>query len=135
MINTATVLQDVLDGLISTHITSKHIHWVVRGRTFQQAHVLLDELVTILQKHADVLAERMVYLAIPPEPFEGGTLDIPSGFIRDDEVYSLMSSMLDALSQLIEDAYDMNLDAASEDVLIAAQRDVDKYQWFFRSHV
>lgn len=131
----ANNLQHLLNGFIGLHLAAKHLHWVVRGRTFQQTHELLDEVVDVLQGHSDDIAERMAYLGVAPDPFNSA-ITLPYGFISDTRCHQIMSEALDSLSELCDMVYDNEkLDEATEDVVIAAQRDIDKYQWFFRSHL
>ena len=62
-----TVLQDTLADYLDLSLVAKQAHWNVVGQNFRDAHLHLDELVTLARDDADAVAERAATLGVSPD--------------------------------------------------------------------
>ena len=139
----ATLLQDRLVALADLGATLKHIHWNVVGPHFVSIHQMLDPQYAGVQRMTDDFAERIATLGGVPralpgaivaqrswDDYELGRADAIAHLGALDLVYSGVISDHRAAIQAISD-----VDPISEDVLIESTRELEKYQWFVRSHL
>ncbi len=136
-------LQLRLHALNDLQLVLKHAHWNVVGPHFIGVHEMLDPQVDGVRDMVDVMAERMATLGIPPVGTPGALVEA-----RTWNDYSLMRA--DAAAHLaaldlvyngvIEDhrtaAEEIEkLDIVSHDMLVGQIAELEKYQWFIRSHL
>lgn len=136
-------LQGRLSAYNDLHLTLKHVHWNVVGRTFIAVHEMLDPQVELVRGFADVVAERIATLG-------GSPIGTPGQIIKDRtwEDYSLArASIFDHLSAL-NTVYDGvissnrevikeldELDLVTQDLVISQTGELEKFQWFVRAHL
>jgi starvation-inducible DNA-binding protein len=138
---------DLFNGLLAdaTDLRSqaKQAHWNVKGDNFIALHLLFDEIATALLPLQDEIAERAVQLGGEvkgtlrqaasatslPEYLQGAA----DSSAHVDALSSALAAFGTSLREGIE-ACDKAEDMASQDILIEAQRVVDKYVWFVEAH-
>jgi starvation-inducible DNA-binding protein len=137
----------LLNGLLAdaTDLRSqaKQAHWNVKGDNFIALHELFDLIATDLLPIQDELAERAVQLGGEvqgtlrqaasatslPEYLPGAA----DGSAHVDALSTALAAFSTSLRNGIE-ACDKAEDMATQDILIEAQRSVDKYTWFVEAH-
>lgn len=139
----AAALQDRLYSLIDLTMTLRHIHWNVVGPHFMSVHQMLDPQYEGVAEMADVVAERIATLGASPSGVPGKLVEARSwddySLDRSDSIAHLAALDL-VYTGVITDhraAIDAvgGLDPMSEDILIGQTRELEKYQWFVRSHL
>ena len=135
------ILEGRLASMLDLQLTLKHVHWNVVGPNFLSVHEMLDEHVAVVRDFSDQLAERVrtlggVPVGTPAAIVERRTWDDygrSRGLVVDhladlDGVYTgIIEDHRAAVSQLSE------LDAISEDLMIAQTAQLEMFQWFIRS--
>jgi starvation-inducible DNA-binding protein len=136
---TGDALQDALVDLIDLGLVAKQAHWNLTGRNFRSVHLELDKVVEIARNHADVVAERAVAIGVNPDGRVRTVADstrlgqLEAGYLQDDKV---VAAMTDLLAEIIRrfrahiaatDATDL----VSQDLLIAATRELEEQHWMF----
>jgi starvation-inducible DNA-binding protein len=139
----AADLQQCLENLLELSLTLRHIHWNVVGPNFIGVHEMLDPQYNAVQLMCDQLAERIAQLGSVP-------IGIPSRFVTgvDREGYQLdradSLAHLGALDLVYSDVVAQHrqaigssgdVDVISQDLLIGQTGDLEKFQWFVRSHL
>ncbi|GAB2864725.1 DNA starvation/stationary phase protection protein [Actinoallomurus bryophytorum] len=136
---TGDALQDALVDLIDLGLVAKQAHWNLTGRNFRSVHLELDKVVEIARNHADLVAERAVAIGVNPDGRVHTVADssrlgpLEAGYLQDDKV---VAAMTDLLAEIIRrfrahiDATD-DADLVSQDLLIAATRDLEEQHWMF----
>ena len=138
------VLQARLHDLNDLHLLLKHAHWNVTGPNFIAVHEMLDPEVEAVLAQADETAERIATLGGTPDgradaitrnrtwkPFDvdgrAGTekylealIEYYDAFIADDRK---------AIAELDE------LDVISSNIIQDHVQELEKFQWFMRSHL
>lgn len=138
-----TILQKRLASYSDLHLTLKHIHWNVVGRSFIGVHEMLDPQVDLVRGYADAVAERIAAMGASPRGRAG---DIIAD--RDWDDYSLLrdttNAHLAALNKVYEGVIASNreaitqlgdIDPVSEDLVIGQTGELEKFQWFVRAHL
>ncbi len=139
----ADALQERLGSLIDLSLTLKHIHWNVVGPNFISVHQMLDPQYAGVSLMADETAERIATLGgspsgVPGKLVERRTWDDYS-LDRADSITHLAA--LDVVYEGVigghRAAIDAvgDIDAMTEDMLVGQTRELEKYQWFVRSHL
>lgn len=136
-------LQGRLSAYNDLHLTLKHVHWNVVGRTFIAVHEMLDPQVELVRGFADVVAERIATLG-------GSPIGTPGQIIKDRtwEDYSLARASifdhLSALNTVYDGVINSNrevikeldeLDLVTQDLVISQTGELEKFQWFVRAHL
>jgi starvation-inducible DNA-binding protein len=136
---TGDALQEALVDLIDLGLVAKQAHWNLTGRNFRSVHLELDKVVEIARNHADVVAERAVAIGVNPDGRVRTVADasrlgqLEAGYLQDDKV---IAAMTDLLAEIIRrfrahiEATD-DADLVSQDLLIAATRDLEEQHWMF----
>jgi starvation-inducible DNA-binding protein len=136
---TGDALQDALVDLIDLGLVAKQAHWNLTGRNFRSVHLELDKVVEIARNHADVVAERAVAIGVNPDGRVRTVADssrlgqLESGYLQDDKVIAAMTDLLAEITRRFRahiDATD-GTDLVSQDLLIAATRDLEEQHWMF----
>lgn len=139
----ADVLQRRIHVFNELQLTLKHAHWNVMGRSFIGIHEMLDPQINIVRVFIDDLAERVATLGVAPNGLPGALVasrvgeDYHLGRANSldhiaalDEVYnSVISGQREAIEQVSD------LDPVTEDMLIGQTGELEKFQWFLRSHL
>ena len=136
-------LQATLVDLVDLSLVGKQLHWSVVGPGFRPLHLQLDELVDSWRDLADTVAERAVAIGSFPDGqaavvaarSEGKAL--PVGAIQDHEVVRELAHRIAEVSELARARMDRlgELDAASQDVLVAVVRALEEQQWMVRAQL
>ena len=135
-------LTPVLHDLIALAVNGKQAHWHVRGENFVDVHEFLDVVIAHAQESGDTVAERLVTLAVPVDARIGTVAANASnpemlvGFQQSEVTVREIVAQLDATLATIYRAIDglADIDAVSQDLVIAAAQQLDKDRWFLSSH-
>ncbi|MFZ0216476.1 MAG: DNA starvation/stationary phase protection protein [Candidatus Dormiibacterota bacterium] len=138
----AGILQELVVDVTDLSLQGKQAHWNLRGRSFRDLHLQLDELVDLAREGADTLAERLLQLGVAAdgrvatlvrdshlEPF-------PEGRVRDHEALELIVARLETVSQVGHSRLGQlgELDPVSQDLVIAVLEGLEKQLWMFEAH-
>lgn len=139
----ADLLQRQLSTYNDLHLTLKHVHWNVVGRSFIGVHEMIDPQVELVRGYADEVAERIATLGHSPQGTPGAILKdrtwddysvgrdtVPAHLAALDLVYE---GVIEDLRKAI-DATD-DLDPVTQDILIGHAAALEKFQWFVRAHL
>jgi len=138
------VNQILADTIILYHLYKKH-HWMMRGHTFYQLHLLLDKHAGEQIELIDAMAERVqtlggVAIADPRHVAEVTKIQRPPNGV--EEVPMMLSRLLEAheliISELREaiDKTSANQDSGTNDLLVSqALRTNETQVWFLAEHL
>lgn len=138
------VNQILADTIILYHLYKKH-HWMMRGHTFYQLHLLLDKHAGEQIELIDAMAERVqtlggVAIADPRHVAEVTKLKRPPNGV--EEVPMMLSRLLEAheliISELREaiDKTAANQDSGTNDLLVSQVLRTNELQvWFLAEHL
>lgn len=137
------VLQLRLHALNDLQLTLKHAHWNVVGRDFIAVHEMLDPQIELVRGYADEVAERMATLGVSPNGLPGALVAARTWDDYDlarattiqhlaalDVVYTGLITAHRAAMTEIEP-----LDVVTHDMLLGQVSELEKFQWFMRSHL
>jgi starvation-inducible DNA-binding protein len=136
-------LQAALVELIDLALVGKQLHWSVTGPHFRSLHLQLDELVDSWHDLADTVAERAVSLGYWPDG-QAATVSagseiapVPRGALADHDVARALTLRLAAVSERMRTRMHRlgELDAASQDVVIAVVRELEQQLWMLRAQL
>lgn len=138
----AGLLQGLVVDLTDLSLQGKQAHWNVRGTTFRDLHLQLDELVESAGRHADTLAERCLALGVAADGrlqtiARNTHLDpFPEGRVEDHIVVTLVVNRLETVSESARKQLGRlgELDPASQDLVLEALEDIEKQLWMFDAH-
>lgn len=130
-------LQATLIELVDLALVGKQLHWSVSGPHFRSLHLQLDELVDAWRDLADTVAERAIAIGSWPDgqadavAAGGESSRVERGAVPDYAVVRDLTRRLDAVSERVRVRMDRlgELDAASQDVLIAVDRALEQQLW------
>lgn len=139
----AETLQLRIHAFNDLQLTLKHAHWNVVGRSFIGVHEMLDPQIGLVRGFTDELAERMATLGVAPNGLPGALVkarswsDYPLSRATTnehiaalDEVYTgIITSQRKAIEEVSK------IDPITEDILIGQTAELEKFQWFLRSHL
>jgi starvation-inducible DNA-binding protein len=140
----ALVNQILADTIILYHLYKKH-HWMMRGHTFYQLHLLLDKHAGEQIELIDAMGERVqtlggVAIADPRHVAEVTKLKRPPNGV--EEVPMMLSRLLEAheliISELREaiDKTAANQDSGTNDLLVSQVLRTNELQvWFLAEHL
>jgi len=141
--NAASLLNQTLANCSDLYSQTKQAHWNLRGPRFYQFHLLFDRLAESVEKHLDVIAERVSSLGavakgtvrdaahnsaldeFPTEP-AGDTAYVAALIDR----YAVAAN---ATRKAIDESDDAG-DADTADLLTAVSRDLDEALWLLEAH-
>ena len=139
----AGILQERLHALNDLALTLKHVHWNVVGPHFIAVHEMIDPQIDEVREFIDETAERIATLGASPNGLAGQLVKA-----RTWDDYSLgratTNQHLGALDEVyvgvIEDhrkaqEASADIDAVTEDMLIAQIKSLELFQWFVRAHL
>lgn len=138
------VNQILADTIILYHLYKKH-HWLMRGHTFYQLHLLLDKHASEQIELIDALAERVqtlggVAIADPRHVAEVTKIQRPPNGV--EEVPVMLSRLLEAHELIIGelrvaiDKTAANQDSGTNDLLVSqALRTHETQVWFLAEHL
>jgi starvation-inducible DNA-binding protein len=136
------LLQSCVTASIDLALALKQLHWNIRGSQFQPVHEFLDEIIDHARSTSDILAERMVTLGVPAIGQRTSLADSPiqkveDSFVKDTAVLEQTGNALDATIRVLREAQEAlgEIDAVTEDHVIAALQDYEKDLWMIRSHL
>ncbi|OYN89186.1 Dps family protein [Parenemella sanctibonifatiensis] len=139
----ASKLQSRLHALNDLQLTLKHIHWNVVGPKFISVHEMLDPMVEQARAMADEIAERMATMGVEPIGTPGDLVatrtweDYPIGRAQAAEHLAALDLVFDGVISGHRDVMNEagKVDAVVEDILIGQIKELEKSQWFVRSHL
>ena len=134
-------LQDTVTDLIALALNTKQLHWNIQGPRFQSVHELLDVLHAEYLLQIDELAERVSAVGHPVDgraatvAAQAGVPEVPEGFVRDDAVIEMQLKGLESVINRVRPRQEHlgEVDAPSEDMLIALLQILEKHAWMLRS--
>lgn len=141
----AAGLNSVLADTRILHDLYKKTHWTMRGATFYQLHLLMDEHAEGQLKIIDAVAERIhalgaIAVADPRHVAELATIPRPPD--GAEEVPAALSRLLEAHERIIEtarrvtDVTETKKDHTSNDLLTSTVLPVNEMQtWFIAEHL
>ncbi|AGY57209.1 Dps family protein [Gloeobacter kilaueensis] len=136
--------QLLADSVILYYLYKKH-HWLVRGETFYQLHLLLDKHADEQLELVDMIAERIqklggIAISDPRHVAEVTRISRPPN--GAEEVPAMLSRLLEAHQIVIEDARkgaeltDENGDSSTNDLLTSEVLPTNETQiWYIASHL
>jgi starvation-inducible DNA-binding protein len=138
------LLNQNLADLTDLYAQTKHAHWNVKGPTFYQVHLLLDELAEKVEEFVDEVAERATALG---GVAQGGAKHVAAHsrlpeFPRDTfEVQAVLHAMAERYGIVAKnvraaiDESDTHGDADTADLFTQVSREIDKFLWFLEAHL
>lgn len=139
----AAELQGELIDLIDLSLLAKQAHWTVVGDNFRSFHLQLDELVTAYRTWTDQVAERMVTVGALPDG-QSRTVAAMSELPELDKDWVDVTKLVATIADRVEAAARRarrhmealgELDAVSEDLLIAIVTGLEEQLWMLRAQV
>ncbi len=146
------VNQILADTIILYHLYKKH-HWLMRGHTFYQLHLLLDKHADEQLESIDAMGERVQTLGGVAIPLQGGFANADPRHVAEvtkikrppngvEEVPVMLSRLLEAHELIIgelRDAIDKtaaNRDSGTNDLLVSQVLRMNELQvWFLAEHL
>jgi starvation-inducible DNA-binding protein len=146
--NAKAAVIDVLNARLADSIDlaliTKQAHWNLKGPNFIAVHEMLDPMRAAIDKHVDVIAERIAQLdgvalgtsqvVAKATALEAYPTDISKA---TDHLTALADRYAKLANQVREDidTTDEAGDAGTADILTAFSRELDKDLWFIKSHL
>lgn len=135
------VLQPILTDLIAFGLNVKELHWNVIGKNFRPIHLHLDEIYSDVQEAIDEVAERISACGHSPLGTAGSVAkdteleDVPSGFLKDDEVLLLASDHIHELIGLLRSRMQTieDVDTVTADMLHQVVAKLEKHHWMLQA--
>ncbi|MFM2304737.1 MAG: hypothetical protein RLZZ135_2149 [Cyanobacteriota bacterium] len=140
-----TLINQILaDTIILYHLYKKH-HWMMRGHTFYQLHLLLDKHASEQLESIDIMGERVqtlggVAIADPRHVAEVTKIKRPPNGV--EEVPVMLSRLLEAHESIIGelraaiDKTAANRDSGTNDLLVSQVLRMNELQvWFLAEHL
>jgi len=141
----AARLNQVLADTRILHDLYKKSHWLMRGATFYQLHLLLDRHAEQQEKIVDLLAERVQTLgaiAVGDPRHVAEITRIPRPPDGAEEVPAMLSRLLEAHEHIIKDARELAQradelgDLVTNDILVSDVLRTNELQvWFIAEHL
>jgi len=139
----AQFLSPVVRDLEALVVNGKHLHWHVRGVSFQQIHELLDGVVAHAQEYADTAAERIIALGLPVDSRIGTVAEksslpeIADGFQPWEQTVAAVVGQIDATLVTVREAIKGldDIDLSSQDIAIAIEQGLTKDRWLLQAHL
>lgn len=136
------ILQSRLAAYNDLHLTLKHVHWNVVGPNFISVHEMLDPQVEQVRLYADEAAERIAALGGSPQGTVGSIVadrTLPEYPLGRDTAMHHLAALDEVYSKLVADnreTFDaLEDDLVSQDLLVTATGELEKFQWFIRAHL
>ena len=132
-------LNHLLAAYTITAQNARFCHWNVLGPVFEDNHEIFGETYDMLSDQVDVFAEQIRILGEYPmsklaDYLKETKIEEIDGTLSAAEMQkSLHDNLLhisDEMSQFIEDT---DSDPCTQDVIIAAKKDIDKKRWMLRA--
>ena len=141
---TIAILQNRLSQEQEAALVLKHAHWNVQGPNFIAVHEMLDPQVEVVLAQADETAERIATLGGTPDGRADAIVRIRTWKPFDVEGRAGTTAYLEALIEYY-DAFIADdrkaiaeldeLDAISSNIIQDHVQELEKFQWFMRSHL
>ena len=138
------ILNARLADAIDLALIVKQAHWNLKGPNFIGVHEMLDPIRLAIDKHVDIIAERVAQL----DGIALGTSQIvakasqleayPTDIRKVPDHLKALADRFAALGNQVRediDATDEAGDADAADILTAFSRELDKDLWFIKSHL
>ena len=135
------ILQPILYDLVALGRVLKQLHWNVIGPGFRPIHLHLDEIYEFVDGATDEVAERLAAVGHSPsgrmaDVVDGTEIeDVPSGFIRDEEVLRLAEhSVRRAVGLIRSRTIEIeDVDTATADMLHQIALSLEKHHWMLEA--
>ncbi|WP_229053642.1 Dps family protein [Aeromicrobium sp. Leaf350] len=139
----AGILQERLHALNDLALTLKHVHWNVVGPHFIAVHEMIDPHVVEVRDAVDETAERIATLGTSPNGLTGDLVktrtweDYSLGRATTNEHLGALDLVYQGVIKDHRKAQEAvaDLDAVTEDMLIAQLRALELFHWFVRAHL
>ena len=141
----AQLLNKVLADTRILYDLYKKTHWLMRGRTFYQLHLLMDKHAEEQEGLVDLLAERIQTIgavAVGDARHVAELTSIPRPPDGAEEVPAMLSRLLEAHEMIIEEAREIAAradeldDDSSNDILVSNVLRTNELQvWFVAEHL
>ncbi|WP_116245290.1 Dps family protein [Nocardiopsis sp. FIRDI 009] len=138
-------LNQVLADTQILHALYKKHHWLMRGQTFYQLHLLMDKHAGEQAELIDTVAERVQTLggvAVGDPRHVAEITNVPRPPNGAEEVPAMLSRLLEAHETILEDCHDAaarcqdNGDDGTNDVLVSDVIRTNELQaWFLAEHL
>jgi starvation-inducible DNA-binding protein len=138
------LLNERLAEAIDLALITKQAHWNLKGPTFIAVHEFLDDVRKDVDKHVDIIAERVAQL----DGIALGTVQAVAKATKLPPYPTEIRKVEDHLKALVEhfgsvsktareaiDTSDEAGDADTSDIFTAYSRALDKNLWFLKSHL
>jgi starvation-inducible DNA-binding protein len=141
----AKLINEVLADTRILHDLYKKTHWLMRGRTFYQLHLLMDKHAHEQSELVDVMAERVQALgavAVGDPRHVAEMTNIPRPPDGAEEVPAMLSRLLEAHELVIEEtrkaakrAADAGDDSTNDILVSDVLRTNEQQVWFVAEHL
>ena len=136
------ILQGRLAAYNDLQLTLKHVHWNVVGPNFISVHEMIDPQVDQVRLYADEAAERIAALGGAPLGTVGSIVaarTLPEYSLTRNTAMAHLAVLDEVYTKLISDNREvfeaLEDDLVSQDLLISATGELEKFQWFIRAHL
>ena len=136
------ILQSRLAAYNDLQLTLKHVHWNVVGPNFISVHEMIDPQVDQVRLYADAAAERIAALGGAPLGTVGSIVaerTLPEYPLARDTAMNHLAALDEIYTKLISDNREtfeaLEDDLVSQDLLVTATGELEKFQWFVRAHL
>lgn len=139
-------LNQLIADLSQLQVNIQQTHWFVRGPQFFKIHPLMDDYNDALAAQLDEVAERLI--AIGGTPYATTHEFIEHTGLPDEKITWNQYSMVELMTRLNDqfkylntqyqkgiEITDTEKDFSTQDMLIAAHTEIDKYIWMISAYL
>ncbi|KRK35104.1 Dps family protein [Loigolactobacillus bifermentans] len=139
-------LNQLIADLSQLQVNIQQTHWFVRGPQFFKIHPLMDDYNDALAAQLDEVAERLI--AIGGTPYATTHEFIEHTGLPDEKITWNQYSMVELMTRLNDqfkylntqyqkgiEITDAEKDFSTQDMLIAAHTEIDKYIWMISAYL
>ncbi|GII90226.1 Dps family protein [Sinosporangium siamense] len=134
-------LQGALVDLLDLTLLAKQAHWNVIGHNFRSVHLHLDEIVKVMRKHTDTVAERASAIGAHPDGRASTVVktshvpQLDGGSIEDGKVVAAMTDILESIIARMRERIEVTAetDPVTQDLLDAVAHDLEKHHWMMQA--
>ncbi|HEY8524477.1 MAG TPA: DNA starvation/stationary phase protection protein [Acidimicrobiales bacterium] len=138
-LSAASALQALLPELVALSLQAKQAHWNVTGPGFLPIHELTDRIAADARAWADRVAERAVAVGFSvdgrPGTVSTATGPFPAGWVRDHEVVSELSKLIEGVAMRARSSL-AELDRAdpvAASLVLEVLEGLEKHHWMLEA--